>query len=129
MLWLFNIFMACDEPLTCTSEYVYSASIELKDLNGDPIEGASISYTVDGESGEVVEDWTAGNYVVGGEEAGEFIVDIYAEIEDPNDSCCLDIGSATLEFVVDSDECHVNSQSFAPDLEWDRVCMDAEDCG
>ena len=133
MFLLFNIFMACDdsmdEPLSCTAEYVYSSTIELTDQSGQPVEDALITYTVDGEDGEMVEEMFVGNYAVGGEESGAFIVDIYIEIEDPDDSCCLDLGTATLEFVVESDECHVITQRFSPELNWDRVCLDAEDCG
>ena len=45
-----------------------------------------MSYTVDGVE-SYVDTWLEGEYAVGGEESGEFVVDIFAEV-DTEDPCC-----------------------------------------
>ena len=110
------------EGIDCTGEFVYSLTLTILDDAGAPIDNANISYTVDGEEGIFVEYFTNGEYFVGGEEAGDFVVDIYVEIPDGDD--CFDIGTAILNATVEADECHVITQAFEPELDWERVCLD-----
>ena len=108
--------------IDCTAEFVYSLSLFITDQDGQPVDNANISYTVDGEPGIYVEYFTNGEYFVGGEEAGDFEVDIYVEIAAGED--CFDIGDASLSVTVEADECHVINQAITPDLDWERVCLD-----
>ena len=127
MFILLMTILGCSQHSGCTDLFAYSATIELTDQEGVAITDANITYTVDGVEGTYVESWEDGTYVVGGEESGDFVVDIYAQIPD-EDGCCTDIGEATLEFTIESDECHVIPQSFNPDLEWSTACIDIEEC-
>lgn len=127
MFALFMSLFGCNQSMVCTEVFVFSSTIELLDQDGIPIEDARISYTVDGVEGIYVESLDDGTYVVGGEEAGDFVVEIYAQIPDEV-GCCTDIGEATLEFTIEADECHVLPQSFSPELEWSTACIDIEEC-
>ena len=69
-----------------------------------------------------MEYFTNGEYFVGGEEAGDFEVDIYVEI--PAGEDCFDIGDAIFNVTVEADECHVITQAITPELNWERVCLD-----
>jgi hypothetical protein len=132
LLSLLSLFFACEpkeELVDCTMEFRYSATISLEDQAGNPISDAQISYTVDGVEGTYVDSWMEGEYAVGGEESGDFVVEIFAEVPMEDDPCCWEIGEATLEFTIEADECHVISDSFEPELEWSMVCADAEECG
>lgn len=125
---LLSLFFACEpkeEVIDCTADFRYSATISLADADGNPISDANVSYTVDGEEGTYIDSWMDGEYAVGGEEAGDFVVDISVErpTEDP---CVWNVGDATLEFTIESDECHVISQAFEPELEWSVLVE--EDC-
>ena len=64
-----------------------SLALTIEDQDGQPVDNANISYTVDGEAGTYVEYFTNGEYFVGGEETGDFEVDIYVEI--PAEDCLI----------------------------------------
>ena len=128
---LLSLFFACEpkeEDIACTADFRYSATLTIKDQNGNLVSDADVSYTVDGAEGSYIDTWLEGEYAIGGEEAGGFVVDIIAEVatEDP---CCWEVGSATLEFTIESDECHVISQAFEPELEWELMCADQDENG
>ena len=128
---LLSLFFACqpkEEDIACTADFRYSATLTIKDQNGNLVSDADVTYTVDGTEGTYVDTWLEGEYAVGGEESGDFVVDIFAEV-DTEDPCCWEVGSATLEFTIEADECHVISQAFAPELEWDLVCADVDENG
>ena len=108
--------------IDCTAQFVYSLALTIEDQDGQPVDNANISYTVDGEAGTYVEYFTNGEYFVGGEEAGDFEVDIYVEI--PAGADCFDIGDAYFSVTVEADECHVITQAITPELNWERVCLD-----
>lgn len=140
MFSLFSLlFLACDPVVDdtseggvdCTLEFRYSATIAVQDKNGVPLSGEFVTatYTVDGVEGTYIESWEDGSILVGGEESGEFVVNLSAEVPYEDDPCCWDVASTTLEFVIEADECHVISQSFDADLEWGMVCADSEECG
>ena len=134
-------FVACQPPekdsgfegVDCTADFRSSAIVSVEDKDGAPLSDVSVTYTVDGIDGEYVEQWQNGSVVVGGEETGEFVVNLYAEIPFENDPCCWDIGEAVLEFTIEADECHVITQEFDANLEWSVMCADAvdpdADCG
>ena len=128
---LLSLFFACEpkeEGLLCTTDIRSSAILTLTDQNGDPISDAVISYTVEGVEGQYLETWANGQYVIGEEESGGFVVDIIAEVatEDP---CCWNVGSTTLEFTIEENECHVETQTFEPELEWELMCADQDENG
>ena len=128
---LLSLFFACEpkeEDIACTADFRYSATLTIKDQNGNPISDADVSYTVDGTEGTYIDTWLEGEYAVGGEESGDFVVDIFAEV-DTGDPCCWEVGSATLEFTIEADECHVISQAFEPELEWELMCADQDENG
>ena len=133
-LSILSLFFACEpklDGLTCTTDIRSSAILTLVDQSGEPVLDADISYSVDGAEGQFLETWPDGQYVLGEEEAGDFVVEIFAEVatEDP---CCWEVGSATLEFTIEENECHVETQTFEPELEWGLVCADVDengDCG
>lgn len=139
LITILSMFLACGEKgedtglpdgIDCTAEFRYSATINVSDPNGDPLasEFVEASYTVDGVAGEYAESWEPGAILVGGEESGDFVVTLSAEIpqEDP---CCWDVAQTVLEFTIEADECHVISQAFDAELEWQMVCADGEECG
>ena len=131
---LLSLFFACEpkeEDIACTADFRYSATLNIKDQSGSPVADADVSYTVDGNEGTYIDTWLEGEYAIGGEESGDFVVDIIAEVS-TEDPCCWEVGSTTLEFTIEADECHVISQAFQPELEWDLVCADVDengDCG
>ena len=146
-LFIFSFFVACQsssddsgnnedtgeiEGVDCTADFRSSASITVLDHEGVPLQGVDVSYTFDGVQGTYIDTWEDGSYNDGGEESGEFIVDLYTEIPFENDPCCWDVGEATLEFTIEADECHVLSQTFETGLEWSIMCADTDensDCG
>ena len=126
-----SILFACEpkeEGILCTTDIRSSALVTVIDQDGSPIDNADVSYTVDGVEGTFIETWSTGQYVLGEEEAGDFIVDIVAEI-DTEDPCCQEVGTATLEFTIAENECHVETQEFEAELEWDLVCADVDENG
>jgi len=128
---LLSLLIACqpkEEGILCTEDFRYSATLDIRDQNGTPVSDADVSYTVDGNEGTYIDTWLEGEYIIGGEEAGDFVVEIFAEV-DTEDPCCWDVGSATLEFTIEADECHVISQAFEPDLEWELMCADQDENG
>lgn len=110
------------QGVDCTSQFVHSLVLTIVDQDGEPLDNAIVSYTVDGVEGTFVEYFSNGEYFVGGEEAGDFEVDIYVEV--PLGDDCFDIGNGTESLVVEADVCHVITQYLSPDLEWSRVCLD-----
>ena len=128
---ILSLFIACEpkkDDISCTADFRYSSTLIIKDQNGNPVADADISYTVDGTEGTYIDSWLDGEYAIGGEEAGDFVVDIIAEVQ-TEDPCCFDVGSATLEFTIEADECHVISESFEPELEWEMMCADQDENG
>lgn len=128
--------MACqpvEEVVDCTADFRYSSTISVVDKDGEPLASdIDVSYTVDGVEGEYIETWEAGSVIVGGEEAGDFVVNLYAQVPFADDPCCWDVGEATLEFTIEKDECHVIQQTFDANLEWSVMCADGGDtaeCG
>ena len=139
LFMILGLFVACGDKsddsgafdgIDCTMDFRYSATIQVTDKNGAPLSGEFIeaSYTVDGVEGTYIESWEAGSIIVGGEEAGDFVVTLSAEVpqEDP---CCWDVAEKILEFTIEADECHVIGQSFDAELEWNMVCADSAECG
>lgn len=148
LIGFFSFFMACqsspddsgnpedtgiEEGIDCTADLRTSATITILDQEGDALPGVDVSYSVDGVEGAYVETiMDDGSYYVGGEESGDFVVQMYTEIPIENDPCCWDVGEGTLEFTIEADECHVISQTFETTLEWSIMCADADengDCG
>ena len=130
MLFIFlSSFFACDPIVACDEMAVYSVNLEILDESGSPLTDAEITYTVDGEEGQVVESWGDGTYMVGIEEAGDFEISIRVQMQDPDDGCCWKEGSADLSLAIESDECHVIPQSLTPELDWVEACVELEECG
>ena len=128
---MFGLLTACGPKedsdtggLYCTEIFIHSVSLTLEDESGAPVTGAHVSYTVDGVEGTVVEEIIEGEYVVGGEEAGYFEIDIYVEIPRNDGSDCIDLAYGSVNTTVEADECHVIPQVFTPDLDWEVVCLD-----
>ena len=117
------------EGVDCTADVRSSALVTILDQEGAPLSGVEVSYTVDGTSGTYIDSWENGTYVVGGEEAGDFVVSMYVEIPQESDPCCSDVGQGTLEFTIEADECHVITQEFETSLEWDVICVDVDENG
>ena len=126
---LLGSFLACESETYCTDIFMSSVNLELLDETDSPITDADISYTVDGEEGENIQNFGNGEYAVGGEEAGDFQISIAVNTEDPEDECCWTEGTANLSLSIEADECHVIPQSITPELDWVLVCADSEDCG
>ena len=117
------------EGVDCTADFRSSALVTILDQEGAPLSGVEVSYTVDGTSGTYIDSWENGTYVVGGEEAGDFVVSMYVEIPQEGDPCCSDVGQGTLEFTIEADECHVITQEFETSLTWDVICVDVDENG
>ena len=140
---IFSLFIACQskeddsgqpedtggDGIDCTADFRASANITILDQEGSPLAGVDVSYTVDGEAGTYLDTWGDGTYNVGGEEAGDFVVRMYIEIPQENDPCCFDVGEGSLEFTIEADECHVITQEFETELEWDIICLDPDESG
>ena len=112
-----------DSGISCTAEQVFALNLTLTDKDGQPLTGAEINYSVDGEQGDVVIEDIDGLYLVGGDVGGLYEVVIYAEVPFENDPLCWDVGEGELSLEVLADECHVIPQSFEPELEWIAVCQ------
>lgn len=135
LIAIVSMFLACGEKedtgmpdgIDCTAEFRYSATINVSDLNGDPLasEFVEVYYTVDGVEGQYVESWEPGAIIVGGEESGDFVVTLSAEVpqEDP---CCSAFSSTVLGFTIEADECHVIPQTFDANLDWYVECESCE---
>lgn len=128
---ILSILLACDpkeEGLICSSDIRSSAILTVEDQDGNPVENAEVSYTVDGVDGTFVEAWPNGQYVLGEEESGDFVVDVFAEMT-TDDPCCLEVATGTLEFTIEENECHVETQDVELVLEWELVCSDVDENG
>ena len=117
------------EGIDCTADFRTSANITIFDQQGAPLPGVEVSYTVNGVEGTYIDTWEDGTYNVGGEEAGDFVVSMYIEVPQEADPCCSDVGEGTLEFTIEADECHVITQQFETNLEWDVICVDVDENG
>ena len=140
---IFSLFIACqskeddsgnpedtgDLGIDCTADIRSSALVTILDQEGTPLSDVEVSYTVDGQEGTYIDSWINGTYVIGQEEAGDFIVSMYTEIPQDNDPCCSDVGQGTLEFTIQANECHVITQEFETSLEWDIICVDVDENG
>ena len=135
-------FVACQPPekdsglesVDCSADFRSSAIVSVEDKDGAPLSEVTVTYTVDGVEGEYFESMdVVGSVYIGGEESGDFVVNLYAEIPFENDPCCWDVGEAVLEFTIEADECHVITQELDANLEWVVVCADGvdvdEECG
>jgi len=135
MMWVLWTMLACEpkeELEGCTMEAKYSVNLTLTDADGNPLENAEVSYTVDGVEGQsVVDSWEAGTYAVGIEEAGDFEITVFAEVPFEDDPCCWMIGDTVISVTVEADECHVIPVSISEELGWSTMCADAEtaECG
>jgi len=131
LLTVLSVLFACEpkeEGIICSTDIRSSALVTVIDQDGSPIDNAEVTYTVDGTEGTFIDVWPNGQYVLGEEEAGDFVVDIYAEIS-TDDPCCQEAGTATLEFTIEENECHVETQEFETELEWELVCVDVDENG
>ena len=75
MTLLLLSLLGCIDETGCTEIAVYSTTIALVDEAGAPIEGATLTYTVDGEEPPLpCEELSGGDYVCGIEADGHFVI-------------------------------------------------------
>jgi hypothetical protein len=98
---------ACsDDSVSCTDIAVYSVTASVVNASGSPLDGATVSYSVDGGQSTPCEKLVPGTFNCGVEKSGTFtIVATYAG----------KIASATV--AVDHNECHVITQKLTLTLQ------------
>jgi len=97
MTLLLLSLLGCIDETGCTEIAVYSTTISLVDEAGAPIEGATLTYTVDGEEPPLpCEELSGGDYVCGIEADGHFVISAVAR--------GFEAGQAEVD--VGADECH-----------------------
>lgn len=95
-----SVLVACERNIACTDLFAYSVSLQVEDADGAPIDDATVQYNVDGGAFSDCENLGGGNYACGGEEDGDLTVTVaWSGAED------------TMDFQIESDECHVIGQS------------------
>lgn len=96
MTLLLLSLLGCIDETGCTAIAVYSTTVALVDESGATIEGATLTYVLDGEGPLPCEELVPGEYVCGIEASGHFV--ITAEK--------VGYADATAEVDVGADECH-----------------------
>ncbi len=97
----FLILTGCPQPTNCTTEARSSVSVNVVDENGEPILNAELTYSVDGGPSLDCEIFGDGSSVCGWEASGEIAITATAQ----------GYQSASETVTVESDECHVISES------------------
>lgn len=96
MYLLLLTLLGCIDETGCTSIAVYSTTVAVTDSDGTPIEGVTLTYTVDGEGPLACDELSPAEYACGLEASGHFVITAsrsgYAD--------------ATAEVDVGADECH-----------------------
>ncbi|MEM9455083.1 MAG: hypothetical protein AAGF11_12955 [Myxococcota bacterium] len=99
VLALGSTAMAGCEPTTCTLEARASVTLQVVDAQtGDDVD-ATVTFELDGDGPREPEEGWPGTYVLGTEQAGTFAVTVSADGYE----------TATAEYVVTEDECHVET--------------------
>ena len=99
---------ACPPEVACTEIAVTSVNVQVDDADGVAIEGATVSYTVDGGDSAACSENSGGSYSCGVEEPGEIEVTAVADgFGEASDSVTI---------VMDEDDCHVVPQDITLSL-------------
>lgn len=104
--FLLGALAGCEEEIACTDLLAWSVTIDLQDADGNPVEDAEVTYSADGAAAEPCENGTNGEYYCGPEIAGPLTI-----------VAGKDGLSATMDFDIDADECHVIGESATLTLE------------
>lgn len=88
--------LGCVDETGCTEIAVYSTTIALVDSEGGSIEGAALTYTLDGEGPLPCSELEPGEYACGVEADGHFVITATRE----------GYVDASVEVDVAADECH-----------------------
>ena len=109
--------LACtmDGPIVCTELFAFSVSATVASTSGAALSEVAGTYTVDGGAETPCQDFSGGQLVCGGEEAGHFVITVTAAGHEPQ----------TQEVDVAADECHVISESLQFVLE-PSACTEEE---
>jgi hypothetical protein len=111
----------------CDLMAMASVSVYVVSTDGTPVEGAVVTYTVDGgetQTANCMDDVCFAGYEV----AGEFSITAAYDWTSA-DGCCRANDSATTNVTVEEGECHVVSQSVTITLDTEDVCVDQGDTG
>lgn len=96
MTLLLLALLACIDERACTTIAVYSTTVTVTDPEGVTIEGATLTYSLDGDAPQPCEEYEPGAYACGLEASGHFEITAtktgYADV--------------TGEVDVSADECH-----------------------
>ena len=90
----------CEKTIACTDLYAYGVSIEVQDDTGALIDDAIVQYNADGGAFEDCENLGNGSYACAGEQDGAITVRVE-----------WNGATETMDFDIESDECHVIGQS------------------
>ncbi len=114
---LFLTLLACttENPIVCTELFAFSVSATVASASGAELSEVTGTYTVDGGAETPCQDFSGGQLVCGGEEAGHFVITVTAVGHEPQ----------TQEVDVAADECHVISESLEFVLE-PSACTEEE---
>ncbi len=119
---------AC-EPMACDDMAVASVSIQVVDVDGNPLAATSVTYTVDGGAEQQAECLSepCTEWVAGWEVEGEFEITVLYEETDPEDELCMWSASAveSVSVGLTEDECHVDGQVLEVTLDPEYACADS----
>ena len=116
-----------DDGTNCDLMAAVSVSVYVVSADGSPVDGAVVTYTVDGgeeQTADCVDDVCFAGYEV----AGEFSITATYDWTSA-DGCCWANDSATTSATVVEGECHVVGQSVTITLDTEDVCVDQGDTG
>ena len=116
-----------NDDTVCTAEAAVSVSVYVIDGYGATVEGASVTYTVDGgdrQTANCLNDVCFAGYEV----AGDFVITASYDWSSA-DGCCWISDSASASVTVVANECHVEGQSVTIELDTIEVCVDQGDTG
>jgi hypothetical protein len=115
---LLPFLLACVDERACTDMAVYSTTVSVRDASGAPVEGATLTYTVDGEEPPLpCQELSEGRYVCGLEASGHFVIRASKDGYD----------DASAEVDVGADECHPIPEAVTLTLHASAAdCTDAE---
>ena len=116
-----------DGGVDCTLESVVSVSVYVQASDGAPVDGAIVTYSVDGGEQQTA-DCMDDVCFVGYDTAGDF--EITASYDwSSDDGCCWSNDSASASVTVEAGECHVEPQSVTITVDTDVTCVDQGDTG
>ncbi len=100
---LCSLLVGCKKETLCSTEIIFSVNVEVLDEEGELVEDAAPTYSVDGGEVQSCEQDGIGGFNCGEDQAGD--VTVYVSVEGYEED--------EQSVMVEEDECHVTQESLS----------------